>query len=295
MGCVPRAQANGIELEYDTTGSSNGAPLLLIAGLGSQMIGWDDDFCATLASRGFQVIRFDNRDIGLSTKVEQAGLVDIAAALGGDPHPAYTLDDMAADAAGLLDALNIPAAHVVGASMGGFIAQLVALNHPERVLSLTSIFSGPNGVDQVPPSDEGAAVLLLPPQRTREAQIEQGVFVRKTLNGHLDPFEEEKEYARAARMVDRSYYPAGYGRQFVAILAAPSRVERLRSLRVPTLVIHGLDDILIPPENGRIVAAAIPGARLIEIEGMGHLLPERVWPQVADEIARLAHEAVSTC
>lgn len=295
MGCVPRAKANGIELEYDTFGSRNSAPLLLIAGLGSQLTSWDDDFCTTLASRGFQVIRFDNRDIGLSTKFDHAGLADIGAAVAGNPQPAYTLDDMAADAAGLLGALGIPAAHIVGASMGGFIAQLLALNHPERVLTLTSIFSGPNGEDQVAPTDEGTAVLLLPPERTREAQIEQGVHVRKMLSGHLDPFDEEREFARAAKMVDRSYYPAGYGRQFVAILAAPSRVERLRSLRVPTLVIHGLDDILIPPENGRIVARAVPHARLLEIEGMGHVLPERVWLQVADEIARLAREAVSTC
>lgn len=295
MGSVPHATANGIELEYDTFGSRNGAPLLLIAGLGSQSISWDDDFCVMLMSRGFQVIRFDNRDIGLSTKFDQAGPADIGAAVAGNPQPAYTLDDMAADAVGLLDTLKIPAAHVVGASMGGFIAQLVALDHPRRVLSLTSIFSGPNGHDQVAPTDEGTAVLLMPAQATREARIEQGVFVRKTLRGHLDPFNEEREYERAARMVDRSYHPAGYSRQFVAILAAPSRVERLRSLRIPTLVIHGTDDVLIPLENGRIVAAAVPGARLVEIDGMGHVLPERVWPQVADEIARLAREAVETC
>lgn len=279
MRCVPRAKANGIELEYDVLGGTNAAPLLLIAGLGSQLTGWDDDFCATLAARGFQVIRFDNRDVGLSTKFE-AG---------------YSLDDMAADAAGLLAALEIRAAHVVGASMGGFIAQLLALNHPERVLSLTSIFSGPNGDDQVPPTDKGTEILLLPAQPTREARIEQSIYVRKALAGSLDRLDEEREYARAARQVDRAYYPAGYARQLAAIVAAPSRIERLRSLRVPTLVIHGLDDILIPPENGRIVAAAVPGARLVEIEGMGHMLPERVWAMVAGEIASLARHAVETC
>ena len=279
---MPRAKANGIEIEYELTGNRNAAPLLLISGLGSQLVGWDDDFCLTLAGRGFQVIRFDNRDIGLSTKFEGEGL-------------AYTLDDMADDAAGLLDALGIRAAHIAGASMGGFIAQLVALNHPERSLSLTSIFSGPSGEDQVRPTDEGLAILLAPPQPTREARIEQGLWARRASGGSLDPFDEEREHARIVRILDRSYYPPGYKRQFIALAAAPSRVDRLRSLKVPTLVIHGTDDIIIPLENGRIVAAAVPRARLVEIEGMGHVLPERVWPQVADEIARLARHAVQTC
>jgi len=191
---------------------------------------------------------------------------------------------------GLLDALGIPAAHVVGASMGGFIAQLVALDHPEHVLSLTSIMSGPNGEDQVPPAPEAAAVLLLPAQPARDRQIEQGILIRRTLVGRLDPFDEEFERARAARAVDRAYHPAGYTRQFVAILAAPSRVERLASMAIPTLVIHGLDDTLIPPQNGRIVAAAVPGARLLEIEGMGHDIPRSAWPRVADAIADLARQ-----
>lgn len=279
MGCVPRATANGIELEYDTIGNPNAAPLLMISGLGSQLISWDERFCETLASRGFQVIRFDNRDSGLSTKFDHD----------------YTLDDMAADAVGLLDALQIPAAHVLGASMGGFIAQLVALNHPRRALTLTSIFSGPGGADEVVPTAQGLAVLLAPPQPTREARIEQALLGRRLTSGRLDPFDEDREYARVTRALDRSYYPAGYVRQWTAIVNAPSRVERLRSLTIPTLVIHGQDDIIIPPENGRIVAAAVPGARLIEIEGMGHVLPERVWAQIADALARLAREAVTTC
>ena len=291
MGAVPRVRANGIELEYESIGDPSAAPLLLISGLGSQMIGWDDDFCRTLASRGFRVIRFDNRDVGRSTWFDASGVPDVAAAAAGNPRPVYTLDDMAADAACVLDALEIPAAHVVGASMGGFIAQLVALNHPEHVLSLTSIMSGPNGADEVPPTPDGAAVLMLPAPPTRDQRIEQSLFVTRTLRGSRDPFDEEYERAKAARAIDRAYHPAGYSRQLVAILAAPSRVARLGSLRLPTLAIHGREDVLIPPENGRIVAGAVPGARLMEVDGMGHDLPKSVWPEVADAIAELARQA----
>ena len=291
MGPVPRATANGIELEYEVFGDPSAAPLLLISGLGSQMIGWDEQFCEALASRAFRVIRFDNRDAGLSTWLDSGGVPDIAAAVGGRARPVYTLDDMADDAVGLLDALGIPAAHVVGASMGGFIAQLVALNHPGRVLSLTSIMSGPNGADQVPPAPDAAAVLLLPAPPAREQRIEQSLFITRTLRGSRDPLDHDHERAKAARAIDRAYHPAGYARQFVALLAAPSRVPRLRSLRMPTLVIHGREDTLIPPENGRIVATAVPGARLLEVDGMGHDLPRSAWPEIADAIAALAVQA----
>jgi pimeloyl-ACP methyl ester carboxylesterase len=287
---VPRARANGIELEYDTFGGRSAQPLLLIMGLGAQMISWDEGFCAQLADRGFQVIRFDNRDSGLSTWMKDAGPPDVMAALSGNPQPAYQLDDLAADAAGLLDALNIRAAHIVGASMGGFIAQLVAINHPERVLSLTSIMSGPGWADGVPPKPEGVAVLMAPPPDTRDGRIEQAMSFRRALVGPGDPLDEALERARVTRAVDRAYYPAGTGRQFVAILAEKGRLERLKQVRVPTLVIHGVDDVLIPVENGRLVADAVPGARLIEFEGMGHDLPKRVWPQVADAIAELAQQ-----
>lgn len=288
---MPRARANGIELEYEVFGGPSAQPLLLIMGLGAQMISWDEGFCAQLVDRGFQVIRYDNRDSGLSTWLKDAGPPNIASALRGDAHPAYQLDDLAADAVGLLDALNIDAAHIVGASMGGFIAQLVAINHPERVLSLTSIMSGPGGHDEVAPKPEGAAVLMVTPPDTRDGRIEQSMSIRRALLGSGDPFDEVAERARAARAVDRAYYPLGVGRQLVAILAAKSRLERLKNLRVPALVIHGIDDVLIPVENGRLVAEAVPGARLIEIEGMGHDLPKRVWPQVADAISELARQA----
>jgi pimeloyl-ACP methyl ester carboxylesterase len=279
MGPMPRAKANGIELEYETFGDPNAAPLLLVGGLGTQMTGWDEGFCELLAKRGFWVIRFDNRDAGLSTCMDTG----------------YTLDDMAADTAGLLDSLGVPAAHVVGASMGGFIVQLVALNHPDRVLTLTSIMSGPNGDDQVQPTEEGTAVLLAPARETREERIAVGVWAKQQLLGPADEFDEAYERDRVARAVDRAYHPAGFARQLMAIVAAPSRLSRLESLRIPTLVIHGDADILIPVENGRRVAAAVPDARLLVIEGMGHAVPKRVWPQVVDAIAQLAGQASPAC
>ena len=290
---MPRVSANGIEIEYEIFGELEGMPLLLIAGLGVQMLSWDDGFCELLASRGFRVIRFDNRDCGLSTWMDTAGQPDVAAAFSGNAKPAYLLDDMAADAAGLLDALGIRAAHVVGASMGGFIAQLVAINHLDHVLSLTSIMSGPGGRDELPPKPEGQAVLVVNPPATREERITQGVWIRKVLKGPLDPWDEGFELARVSLAVDRAYHPNGTARQLIAILAAHSRRERLAMLGVPTLVIHGVDDILVPIENGRRVAAAVPGARMIEIEGMGHDLPERVWPMVVDAIANLARQTAA--
>ena len=276
---MPRANANGIEIEYETFGDPSGAPLLLIAGLGAQMISWDEDFCGLLASRGFRVIRFDNRDVGRSTWMEAA----------------YTLDDMAADVAALLESLDIPAAHVVGVSMGGFIAQLVALNHPDRVLTLTSIMSGPSGEEHVQPTERGRAVLFVPAPETREQRVEVGVWAKRELLGPADPFDDAYERARIERAVERAYHPAGFVRQLQAIAAAPGRLERLGSLRAPALVIHGDADILVPVENGRNVAAAIPGARLVEIEGMGHDVPKRVWAQVADEIAAIARQSAATC
>ena len=275
---MPRAKANGIELEYDTFGDPSGAPLVLIAGLGMQMVGWDEEFCELLAGRGFHVIRFDNRDAGLSTW----------------PDATYTLEDMARDAVGLLDALGVQQAHVVGASMGGFIAQVVALDHPERVLTLTSMISGPNGEDQVQPTPEAMALLFSPRPPTREEQVLLGLRSNKALLGPDDPFDETYERTRIERAIDRAYNPPGFLRQFQAIAAAPGRLERLRSLRVPALVVHGDADILVPVQNGRNVAAVIPGARLVEIEGMGHDVPRRVWERVADEIAALARQSAGT-
>jgi len=288
---VPRASANGIELEYETFGDPLSQPLVLISGLATQMISWQESFCELLASRGFFVIRFDNRDVGLSTWMDRAGPPDIGAAFRGEGHPAYQLEDMADDVAGLLDSLGIPAAHLAGASMGGFIAQLVAINHPDRVLTLTSIMSGPGGSDEVAPTPEGAAVLMVAPPDTREERIEVAMTIHRTLAGAGDHLDEAVERARAERSVDRAYYPLGVGRQLVAIMSAGSRLERLKHVRVPTLVVHGTDDVLVPIENGRLVAGAVPGARFIEIPGMGHDIPLRVWAELADAIEELARRS----
>jgi pimeloyl-ACP methyl ester carboxylesterase len=290
-GVMPKTPANGIEIEYETFGDPESAPLLLVMGLGAQMISWDERFCKLLADRGFYVIRYDNRDSGLSTKMEAAGEPDMMAALAGDIKTAYELDDLADDACGLLDALGIPAAHIVGASMGGFISQLIAINQPEHVLSLTSIMSGPSGTDSVPPEPKGIEVLYRIPPDTRDERIEQGIWIRQVLSGPGDPFDEEAERKRSERAHDRSYYPAGTGRQLLACLSAKSRIPALATVAAPSLVIHGADDVLVPVENGRRVAAAIPGARWLEFEGMGHNLPERVWPQVIEAIAETAAKA----
>jgi pimeloyl-ACP methyl ester carboxylesterase len=295
MWIVPRATANGIEIEYETFGDASAAPLLLIAGLGSQMISWDEEFCDLLAGRGFYVIRFDNRDIGLSTKLEGAGVPDLSDVLSGAVPSPYRLTDMATDAAGLLDALGIAAAHVVGISMGGYIAQLLVIDHPERVLTLTAIISGPAPREGVPAKPEGAAVLLTPPAATHDARILQGIEIRRVLVGSADPLDEERERRRSQRAVDRSFYPAGVARQLFATLSAEPWLERLSGVRVPALVIGGVEDVLVPVENARMIAAALPNARLIVFEGMGHDLPKRVWPQVADAIAELARQASAAC
>ena len=288
---MPRAQSNGVELEYDTFGDPTGSPLLLVMGLAYQMIEWDERVCRLLADRGFWVIRFDNRDVGLSTRMDELGLPDLLAALAGSPVALYTLDDMAEDSVGLLDALGVPAAHVVGASMGGMIAQLIAINHPERVLSLTSIMSTVGGPAVVQPDTEVQLALLTPPGPTRQERIEHSVSLRRLINGKDLPFDEDDARRRATRAHDRSFHPDGAMRQAIAIAAAPDRAPALRLLQMPTLVIHGEDDPLVPAGNGRQTAAALPGARLLMLPGMGHNLPERVWPEVLDALVEVTGRA----
>ncbi len=288
---MPRLHANGIDIEYETQGDPKDPPMLMIMGLGAQLITWDDELIEQLADRGFYVIRYDNRDAGLSTKMHEAGPAHIAAAYSGDAQPTYTLDTLADDAVGVLDALHIPAAHIVGASMGGFIAQLVAINHPEHTLSLTSIMSGPGGHDAIPPKPEATVFLVGKPGPNKADIIEFGVASQRILAGEGNPFDTELGKAKAERAYERSYYPAGFGRQLVAILASKTRIPALRELKVPTLVIHGADDPLIPPENGRLVAAAVPGARYIELAGAGHNLPPATWKVVVDAIVENARQA----
>ena len=263
-------------------------------GLGTQMLAWHADFCRALAARGFFVIRYDNRDVGRSTRFDHVPPPTARQILTRRPrHVPYTLDDMADDAAGLFDNLGIDAAHIVGASMGGFIAQLVAIRHRPRVLSLTSIMSAPGGLmDNVPATPEATEALLTPPPPEREAMIAHGVWVSSRICGpeHFDPEESRR---RRARAIDRAVNTAGTARQFAAIAAARSRVEALRQLDVQALVVHGEADPLVPVENGRRTADAIPGARLLLLPTMGHDLPEPYWPRIVNAIAETAHRSAA--
>ncbi len=286
---MARASANGIEIEYDTTGDRSDPPLLLVMGLGAQMTAWDDRFCRALADRGHFVIRYDNRDVGLSTKVDAERvelLPAIMAALQGQPVSApYLLSDMAADGMALLDALDVPAAHVVGASMGGMIAQTMAIEHPERVLTLTSIMSTTGDPDVGQPTPDAMAVLLQPPPGTRDGAIEQAVRSSKVIcsPAHWD---EEAARQRATLAYDRCHFPVGIGRQLLAILASGSRTEALGRVRVPTLVVHGEVDPLVTVSGGRRTAEAVPGAELLVLPDMAHDLPPALWPQLLDAITR---------
>jgi pimeloyl-ACP methyl ester carboxylesterase len=278
---MPRALTNGIELEYETFGSPEDPAILLIAGLGAQLITFHDDLCSGLVERGYFVVRFDNRDVGLSTKMDAA--------------PEYALEDMADDTAGLLDALGIDAANVVGVSMGGMIAQTFAIRHPARVRTLTSIMSttGAPGVGGA--TEEAAARLLQSAGPTRDERVASSIETSRVIWGDTPqfPFDEELARWRAEASVDRAYYPQGTMRQMLAIRATGDRTEKLRHLDVPTLVIHGSNDPLVQPSGGEATAAAIPGARHLVIEGMGHGLPRAAFAQIIDAIDRLAASAVA--
>ncbi len=286
---MPRARANGIEIEYDLTGDRSAEPLLLIMGLGAQMIAWDDEFVRALADRGHFVIRFDNRDVGLSTKFEGVPVpspAELMRQTGEPPAVPYRLADMADDAAGLLDALEIESAHVVGASMGGMIAQQLAVAHAPRVRSLVSIMSstGRPGLPRAKP--QAMQRLMTPTPTEREAYIESSVEGQKIMAGSGFPFDEERARARAALSYDRCFHPQGTQRQMLAVMVSGSRHEALRSVKAPTLVIHGNEDPLVPVEGGIDTHESIPGSRLLRIEGMGHSLPRGAWPQIIEEITK---------
>lgn len=305
-GCAPRkrethvlpsptgvVQANGMALAYERFGFSNKETILLIAGTNSQLTAWPTSFCRYLAQRGYQVIRFDNRDVGLSTKLVQAGPPDWAAigqALQANQAPAlpYTLDDMATDAAELLTALGIDQAHVVGASMGGMIAQRLAYNHPSRVLTLTSIMAGggKTGLPLIAKPEALAAVPAPGPPTDTASHIRREMLLLRTLNGTA--YTRDSLYLQAMVRADvrRSYYPEGMSRQGAASLAGfyAGREPQLRTIRVPTLVLHGSADPLVTPEAGRDVARNVPNARFVLIEGMGHGISPAFATQVADLI-----------
>lgn len=290
---MPVATANGIEITYDEVGDPEAPAILLVMGLGTQMIAWPEALCAALAERGFRVIRFDNRDIGLSTKIEQAAPVDLLAAfaraVAGQPVDApYSLNDMAADTVGLMDALGIRRAHVVGASMGGMIAQIVAARYPDRTRSLTSIMSssGDSSLPQGKPEAVSALLAPRPQADDRAGIIEASVKILRIIGSPGFSTPDAELRAKVERAVDRSYYPPGIGRQMLAILASGSRVELLKQIKAPTLVIHGEDDPLVPLEAGKDTARHVAGAKLKTVPGMGHDLADGLVPILVDAIGR---------
>jgi len=291
--------ANGIDIEYETFGEPSQDPLLLVMGLGAQLTLWDENFCQMLADRGFFAIRYDNRDIGLSTYFDEAGPPDMmklmmASAQGEPVKVAYTLGDMANDAAGLLNALSIDRAHIVGASMGGMIAQAIAIQHGPRVKSLVSVMSTTGGPDAEPAKPEVMAALMKTPAPNRESQIEQSIELNATICSPGFPRDEQRARDRIARDYDRAFHPEGTQRQMAAIVASDSRLEGLGRLTMPALVIHGDADVLVPPSNGKQTADAIPGAELLNIEGMGHDFPPAIFERITDAIANNAAKEPTT-
>ncbi len=282
----------GIDIACERCGEPQDPPVLLLMGGGAQMISWPDGFVAELAGRGLQPIRFDNRDVGRSTHLADAPPPDLTAALAGDLSSAsYTLSDMAADTVGLMDALGLASAHLIGASLGGMIAQTVAIEYPGRVRSLTSMMSttGDRAVGQA--DLRALAPLMGLPAVTREDVIEQQVRAFGVIGSPGFPFDEAAVRDRAGRAYDRAHDPAGAARQAVAAVASGDRTARLASVRVPTLVLHGSDDKMCDVSGGRATAGAIPGAELVVLGGMGHSLPRELWPEMAAHIAGLVRRA----
>lgn len=288
---MSRAKVNSlIELEYDTFGSQTDPTLLLIIGFMAQMVAWETDFCNMLAAGGLHIIRFDNRDCGLSTHLDGVAANSdavVRAAMLEEPIPPvpYTLSDMAADAVGLLDHLGIERAHVLGASMGGMIAQTVAVEYPQRILSLTSVMSQTGEPEYGQSTPEALEALLTSPPTDREGYIS---YSPRWQAWHSKKYcSDELSRAAAARDYDRMFYPEGGARQLAAIYASGSRAEALRNLNVPTLIVHGMDDTLIAPTGGQRAAELIPNARLLMLEDMGHDLPRPLWPAFVSAVLEL--------
>jgi len=285
---MPKAIVNNIEIEYETIGDPISKPLLLIAGLGSQMFAWSDEMCEIFANRGFFVIRFDNRDVGLSTKFGDAGLpnfVEISAAYarGEIPEVPYSLEDMAGDAVGVLDALNIDKAHICGASMGGMIAQVLSYKYPSRVLTLTLIMSTTGNPDLPQSKPEIMAQFFAPVPSEREAFIEEMVKRGRLIHGTFT-YDEDVSREYMAREFDRSYYPEGITRQLAAMAVPGNLKPKLAEIKAPTLVIHGKEDPLNSVEAGKDIATSIAGAELLILDGMGHSFPREVIPHIVNAL-----------
>jgi pimeloyl-ACP methyl ester carboxylesterase len=292
MTAMPVAHANGIDICFDTFGDPADPTVLLVMGLGSQMIHWDAEFCQGIVDRGFHVVRFDNRDMGESTRIDEP--VDIFAvmgAMGSDDTPSvpYLLSDMAADAMGVLDHLGIDRAHILGVSMGGMIVQTVAIEHPQRVITMTSVMSTTGDPDVGAPTGEAMAALMSPPPQTRE-QLQDAALHHAGVWGSPGLYDEKRLRRAAGEAWDRGYNPAGTARQLAAIFASGSRSAGLAQIDIPTLVIHGTADTLVQPTGGERTAEVVPDAKLLVVEGMGHDLATPLWPQIISAFVAHATE-----
>ena len=284
-------QTNGIDIAYESFGPETGRPLLLVMGLATQMLAWHEGLCQLLVDRGFHVVRFDNRDVGLSTHLHDAPPADVMAAFGGDTSSAsYSLEDMADDTVGLLDGLGLPTAHVVGASMGGMIAQTMAIRHQTRVRSLTSIMSTPSPSIGAP-TPEAVGVLLVAPPKNRAEAVQRAIDAYQVIGSPDYPLDVEWLSGIAGMAYDRSFDPAGVSRQLLAVHASGDRTAALAGVTVPTLVVHGDGDPLVQLAGGEATSTAIPGSELLVIPGMGHNFPRELWPTVVDAITRVADRA----
>jgi pimeloyl-ACP methyl ester carboxylesterase len=287
MAGMPIAHANGIEICFDTCGDPADPTVLLVMGLGCQMVHWHPELCQSIADRGFHVVRFDNRDTGESTHIAER--VDILAIMGGvgsgqPPAVPYLLSDMAADAVGLLDHLGIDRAHLFGVSMGGMIVQTIAIEHPQRVRSLTSVMSTTGDTDVGLPTAEAMAALMAPPPQSRQAYQDAAVH-HAGVWGSPGLYDEELLRRTAGEAWDRGYDPAGTVRHLAAVMSSGSRSAALAQIAIPTLVIHGTADTLVQPSGGERTAEVIPDAKLLVIEGMGHDLATPLWPRLVDALA----------
>jgi pimeloyl-ACP methyl ester carboxylesterase len=284
--------ANGIDIAYEEFGERGAPPVVLVMGLGTQMLAWPDPFCEDLASRGHHVVRFDNRDVGASTHFRGVRAPSVAALVARRAKPPYTIDDMADDCLGLIDALELGPVHLVGASLGGFIAQTAAVRSPDRLRSLTLIMTstGSRRVGQADPRLVGR-LLKRPTISSAEEAMDAVVETFRVIGSKGYALDEERLRQVGARSFERAYDPGGYRRQLAAVVAQPNRTEQLRGLRLPTLVMHGLNDPLVAPSGGMALARLIRGSRFVGFQGMGHDLPRELWPEFADHISALVRRA----
>ncbi|TAJ42656.1 MAG: alpha/beta fold hydrolase [Reyranella sp.] len=294
---MARIKANGIEIEYETFGKKGDPALLLIMGLGAQLTLWPEALCEGLAGRGFHVVRYDNRDAGLSTDFDKWGVPNIMEAfmklMKGDKVAApYLLDDLANDALGLLDALDVDRAHMVGASMGGMIAQILAAKFPQRTRSLVSIMSTSGRLGLPVGKPEAVAMLSAQPEGpAREQLVAHAIKLRTVIGSPGFPADPAELRALVERNIDRRYYPAGAARQYLAVMASGDRVDLLKTVKVPTLVLHGADDPLLPVEGGRDVASLVPGAKIETFPGWGHDIPKEMVPKLVESLSKFCKAA----